>query len=154
MNVFLTDEQSLSTDTSALRLLAEVVLTGEGYPADASVAIVLVSDEVIAGYNERFMDRAGPTDVLAFPLEELTPGKPPPASPDGPPVFLGDVIIAPGKVREQASEHGVDFEQELSLMVVHGILHLMGYDHDEDGDAEAMERREREILAELGMARA
>lgn len=154
MNVLVTDEQSEPVDRDHLQDLAARVLAAERCPDGASVAVTLVTDEVIAGYNREFMGREGPTDVLAFPIEDLIAGRPPAADPDGPPLLLGDVVIAPGQVRAQAAEQGVDFDTELSLMVVHGILHLLGYDHVEDGEAERMEDRERSILAEVGMVRA
>ena len=67
--------------------------------------------------------------------------------------MLGDVIVAPTYVRRQASDHGVSFEDEMALMVTHGILHLLGYDHVEDEAAEQMESRERELLAKVGRTR-
>ena len=67
--------------------------------------------------------------------------------------MIGDVIIAPGYVRRQAGELEVEFDDEMALMVTHGILHLMGYDHQDDGDASAMEGRERELLALAGRIR-
>ncbi|NND83898.1 MAG: rRNA maturation RNase YbeY, partial [Acidimicrobiia bacterium] len=71
MTVFVADEQDADIPADALKELAELVLTHEGYPADTEVTVLFVDDETIAGYNERFMGREGPTDVLAFPLEEL-----------------------------------------------------------------------------------
>jgi len=153
VNIDVTDEQSLPVDTAGLRRLAEVVLAGEGLPDDTEVSIVFTSDEVIAAYNRRFMERDGPTDVLAFPLERLQPGTIPDRPPDAPPLVLGDVVIAPGRVAAQAERLGTTFESEMALMVVHGLLHLLGYDHVDDADAELMERRERELLAEVGMVR-
>jgi probable rRNA maturation factor len=64
--------------------------------------------------------------------------------------MLGDVLVAPAYVRRQAEELGVTFDDEMALMVTHGILHLMGYDHEEDFDAERMESRERELLRMVG----
>jgi probable rRNA maturation factor len=107
----------------------------------------------MAGYNQRFLDREGPTDVLAFPVEELIPGVVPDRDPNGPPMMLGDVIVAPAHVRRQATELEVDFEDEMALMVTHGLLHLLGYDHVEDVDADRMEARERELLAMVGKVR-
>lgn len=153
MSVTVDDGQDLPEDTGALRLLAETVLRRERYPDGTAVSVMLVTDEVIADHNLRHMGRRGPTDVLAFPLEHLEPGRPPSPPEGGPPLMLGDVLVAPATVRAQAAELGVDGTAELSLMVVHGILHLMGYDHVDEEDAEAMERREREILAEMGMVR-
>ncbi len=153
MNVDVTDEQSLPVDTTGLRHLAELVLTAEGLPADTEVSVVLVPDEVIAAYNRRFMEREGPTDVLAFPLERLRPGEVPERAPGAPPLVLGDVFIAPGHVAAQAERLGTDVGTEMALMLVHGLLHLLGYDHVDDADAELMERRERELLAEVGMVR-
>ncbi len=153
MTVFVADEQDVDVPVDMLKALAERVLDHEGYAEDTEVTILFVDDESIAGYNERFMGRTGPTDVLAFPLEELEPDTPPPATPGGPPLHLGDVIIAPTKVGAQAVERGVDVEDELALMVVHGILHLMGWDHPDDAQAEAMERREAEILSQVGRTR-
>lgn len=151
--IFLADEQTDHVDHGDLHALAELVLREEGYPEDAEVTLLFVSEPEMASYNERFLDRSHPTDVLAFPVEELRPGVVPDVDPQGPPLILGDVIVAPAYVRRQAAEFGVTFEDEMSLMVTHGILHLLGYDHVEDDDAEEMEARERELLGKVGRVR-
>lgn len=151
--IFLADEQTEQVGLDDLHSLAELVLREEGYPADAEATLLLVSEPEMASYNERFLDREGATDVLAFPLEQLLPGVVPGDDPQGPPLMLGDVIIAPAYVRRQAAEMGVSFEDEMALMVTHGILHLLGYDHVDDDEAERMEARERDLLAKVGRAR-
>ena len=153
MSVFLADEQGEPVDLEQLRRLAELVLSEEGYPAETELTVLLVSEDEMAAYNERFLERSGPTDVLAFPVEELLPGVVPDQDSNGPPLIIGDVIVAPGFVGRQAEENEVAFDDEMALMVVHGILHLVGYDHVEDDDAEAMERRESELLSLLGVTR-
>lgn len=153
VSVFLADEQTEQVGLSDLHSLAELVLKQEGYSDDAEVTLLLVSESEMSSYNKRFLDREGPTDVLAFPVEELLPGVVPDMTPQGPPLMLGDVIVAPGYVRRQAKEFGVSFEDEMALMVTHGILHLLGYDHVEDEDAERMESRERDLLAMMGKTR-
>ncbi|HUG31428.1 MAG TPA: rRNA maturation RNase YbeY [Acidimicrobiia bacterium] len=153
MSVFLADEQTEQVGLDELRALAESVLRHEGYPEQAEVTILLVSESEMASYNQKFLDRDGPTDVLAFPIEELRPGRVPEHDRRGPPLMLGDVIVAPSYVRRQAVELGVTFDDEIALMVTHGILHLLGYDHVEDDDAERMEAKERELLVEVGRSR-
>lgn len=153
MNVFLADEQDEPLDTEPLRALATDVLTAERLPQGTEVSVVLVGADEMQKYNERFMERRGPTDVLAFPLEELRPGRPPAVSPNGPPINLGDVFVCPEVVRMNAAQAGVDFGDEMALMVVHGILHLLGYDHFDDTEAVAMEKREAELLARSGRKR-
>jgi probable rRNA maturation factor len=151
--IFLADEQTDEVGLSDLHFLAQLVLREEGYSDEVEVTLIFVSEPEIAAYNEKFLDRSGPTDVLAFPVEELLPGVVPETDPQGPPLMLGDVIIAPGYVRRQAESNGAAFEDEMALMVTHGILHLLGYDHVEDEDAERMEARERELLAMAGRIR-
>lgn len=153
MSVFVADEQSEDVDVEGLRHLAALVLEHESCPPDTEVAVILVGDEEMSGYNARFLERAGPTDVISLPVEELVAGRPPGSLPGGPPPLLGDVIIDPAYVRRQAEELEVGFEEDLALMVVHGILHLLGYDHDDDDAAGVMEDREREILAMMGRKR-
>ena len=153
MNVFLTDEQAVPVDLALIRHLAEAILEHEGYPDESEVTVMLVTDDDMTGYNERFMKRTEPTDVLAFPLETLEPGRPPERRPGEPPITLGDVIISPDYVRRQAMEQGSEFGDELALMVVHGVLHLMGWDHANDDQAEEMEERERKLLATVGVTR-
>lgn len=151
--IFLADEQTEEVGLSDLHSLAELVLRQEGYPEDAEVTLLFVSESEMASYNERFLDRSGPTDVLAFPVEEMRPGAVPDTDPQGPPLMLGDVIVAPTYVRRQAADFGVGFDDEMALMVTHGILHLLGYDHIEDDDAGRMEDRERQLLAMVGRTR-
>ena len=153
MSVFLADEQGEPVDLIQLRRLAELVLSEEGYPDETEVTVLLVTDDEIASYNERFLERTGPTDVLAFPVEELMPGVVPDHDHNGPPLAIGDVIVAPAYVGRQATEHDNGFADEMALMVAHGILHLLGYDHIDDDDAELMERRETELLALVGVDR-
>ena len=153
MSVFLADEQGEPVDLEQLRRLAELVLSEEGNPAETELTVLLVSEDEMAAYNERFLERSGPTDVLAFPVETLLPGVVPDQDSNGPPLIIGDVIIAPGFVGRQAEENEVAFDDEMALMVAHGILHLLGYDHVEDDDAETMERREAELLSLLGVTR-
>ena len=153
MSIFLADEQTEQVGLGDLHSLAELVLRQEGYPEDAEATLLFVSEEEMASYNARFLDRDSPTDVLAFPVEELLPGLVPDKDPQGPPLMLGDVIVAPSYVRRQAEQYGVTFEDEMALMVTHGILHLLGYDHLDDEDAERMEARERALLGMVGKTR-
>jgi probable rRNA maturation factor len=146
VSVFLADEQDDPLDVEPLRKLAEAVLEAEGFPHDTEVSFLFVGEDQIATYNERFMHRTGTTDVLAFPVEHLTPGVVPRSRPGGPPLNLGDVVIAPAIVRAQAESAGRRYREEMELLVVHGLLHLLGYDHDTDARAEAMEERERRLL--------
>jgi probable rRNA maturation factor len=153
VSVFLADEQSEKVDLEHLRELAELVLREEGYPQGTELTLLFVSEDEMSSYNQRFLDRPGPTDVLAFPVEELVPGVVPDNDPTGPPLLIGDVIVAPAFVGRQAAEYQVEFDDEMALMVTHGILHLLGYDHLEDHDAEMMERRETALLSLVGRTR-
>lgn len=151
--IFLADEQTEEVGLNELHSLAQLVLREEGYSNQVEVTLIFVSEPQMAAYNARFLDRSGPTDVLAFPVEELMPGVIPDTDPQGPPLMLGDVIIAPGYVQKQAERNGIGYDDEMALMVTHGILHLLGYDHVDDEEAERMESRERELLAMVGKIR-
>ena len=151
MNVFLADEQAEPVETASLVAMAERVLVAEGIPDHAELAIVLVGEDEMAGYNQRFMERRGPTDVLAFPVDQFIPGQIPTTIANGPPLSLGDIFICPRTVIRQARERGVSVGDEMALIVTHGILHLLGYDHAEPGDATTMSARERELLRKEGI---
>jgi len=146
VSLFIGDEQDEPVDAASLRDLAAAVLAAEGLPAECELALILVSPGQIAEYNRRFMGREGPTDVLAFPLQELEPGRVPPPVANEPPLSLGDVFLCPAQVKRHAAEERVDFEDYLRLLAVHGILHLLGYDHDDRRSARRMEKREGELL--------
>lgn len=151
MNIFFADEQDEPLETDSMVHMAERVLTAEGLPAGTEVSIVLVGEDQMAQYNRRFMERSGPTDVLAFPIEQLTPGESPKPSPGGQPLSLGDIFICPAVVKAQAANLKVPLDHELALIVTHGLLHLLGYDHSEKPGAEMMSARERELLALQGI---
>ena len=116
--------------------LAEAVLADAA--ADGELTLTFVDDDEIASLNEEHMGKAGPTDVLAFPLDERpTPGVP---------TLLGDVVICPSVAAGQFAEHAGTLEDEIGLLVVHGILHVLGHDHAEADEAAVMRRRELELL--------
>lgn len=151
MSTFFADEQSVPVPLESLQRLADVVMSAEGLSPATELSVILVDIDEISQYNQRFMGRSGPTDVLAFPVEELEPGKPPVGFANGPPVALGDIFVCPQVVAEQAAEAGTSMEQEMALILTHGLLHLLGYDHDSDAGAERMASRERELLMAAGI---
>lgn len=153
MNVAFVDERDDPAPLPDLEPLAALVLAGEGVPPGAEVAVTFVDPEEMAGLNDEHLGTPGPTDVLSFPLEDLAPGVPPVADPGGPPVTLGDIVICPAYVRSVVGWDEDGYCDELALMVVHGLLHLLGYDHVDDAEAELMEARERHYLAQVGRRR-
>ena len=133
----------------------------QGVRGDAELSMLFVDEKSMADLNERFLGRDGPTDVLAFPMDDelIESGRQPdqggrgpgsPAEPSDAPILVGDVVICPQVAERQAQEHSVPLDDELTLLVVHGVLHLLGFDHEDDDEAAVMERRERELMARSG----
>ncbi len=131
----------------AVRELAELVMAAEGKPASAEVSVSFVDDEAMAALNEGFRGKEGPTDVLSFECDSLDDGFPAAGEGAEGAYELGDVVIAPDVAERQCAQFGNGFAEEMELLLVHGLLHLCGYDHLVDAEAEAMEARERELLA-------
>ena len=158
MSIYGSDEQSVVTiDLGRWIRLARLVVDEERVPPDAELSLIFVDETTITDLNTRFLDGTGPTDVLAFPIDhdQLPSGRRPdaggrgPGSPieaDEPPMVLGDVVICPSVAERQAPEHAGTLDAELALLVVHGTLHLLNYDHADEADAITMQRRERELL--------
>jgi probable rRNA maturation factor len=155
------EQQAVEIDVERWMRLARLVLIDERvierFGDDVEMSLIFVDEPTIAGLNERFLGASGPTDVLAFPMDEEVPpgGRQPdeggrgpgaPTEPGDPPALLGDVVVCPEVARRQALERGVPADDELALLVVHGVLHLLEYDHVDDEDAVAMRRREQELL--------
>ncbi|HEX8771654.1 MAG TPA: rRNA maturation RNase YbeY, partial [Acidimicrobiales bacterium] len=192
VDVFAADEQS-AEPVDALRWvnLARSVLRAQGVKGETEVSLLFVDEPAMAELNQRFLAREGPTDVLAFPIDDddvaeggrspdsLGPSGPQggdsgPAPFSGPPgggpglghgageldgerderdmgladapSLLGDVVVCPAVARRNAPNHAGTYEDEMALLVVHGILHLLGMDHVDHQEASAMERREQELL--------
>jgi probable rRNA maturation factor len=127
-------------DLTAFERLGHFVLGREEVPDAAELSIAVVDAEEIAHLNERYRGVEGPTDVLSFGCDDWC------AAEGDEPITLGDVIIAPDIAQVQAAELGVRIEDELNLLLTHGILHLLGYDHEHDEDATVMQARERVLL--------
>jgi len=110
------------------------------FEAFEQLARFVLSMEGVATLNDRYRGIAGPTDVLSFGCDEPCP------TPGDEPITLGDVVIAPVVAERQAAELGHSVEHELDVLLVHGVLHLLGYDHEDDDDAAAMDARQVAIL--------
>ena len=165
VEVFGADEQDdQPVDLEAMISLAASALEAEGVREPAEVSLLFVNEASIASLNERFMHKTGPTDVLSFPIEDEfipsgrfpdsgTPGPGMSDEPDqSPTLLLGDVVVCPAVAARNSVEHGVSLRDEVALLVVHGILHLLGWDHQADAEAERMESRERRLLERFYVA--
>lgn len=138
---------------------ARAVAAHLGYDPALFLAVVMGCDDArIAGLNGEFRDKAKPTNVLSWPAEERgsefagePPELPDPGTPDDP-AALGDIAIAWETCLREAAEQGKTFDAHVTHLLIHGMLHLLGYDHIDDDDAELMEQTERQILAGLGIA--
>jgi len=134
-------------ETVILRAVAAAAETADADTDGAELAVMLTDDEGIRTLNRNWRGIDKPTNVLSFPA--LQPTAPP--GDDNPPRMLGDIAIAYETLRREADEEQKPFDHHLSHLAVHGFLHLIGYDHETDAEAEAMEALEREVLAQLGI---
>ena len=141
MPVFLDDQQELEVDGDELVALAEYVLRARDVPGDMEVSVLLVDEAAMADLNHVHMGAEGPTDVLAFPIDE--PGTTPPEEP----AILGDVVLCPAVAALQAAERDHGTAAELRLLTTHGLLHLLGMDHADEPSEREMFSLTDELLA-------
>jgi len=150
------EQDALPVDLDRWITLGQKVLEAQRISGDVEMNILFVDEVAIAALNEQFLGKSGPTDVLSFPIEDETeftgrspdqggsgPGSVPLASPT---TLLGDVVICPTVAARNAIDHNTSDDDETALLLIHGILHLLGHDHMEDEEAEAMEALERKLL--------
>ncbi len=160
IDIHIADEQNdYQVDVSKWHKLALNVLIAQGVKGETELSIIYVDEPTIATLNEKFLGHDGPTDVLSFPIEDLVmpSGRFPDSGGTSPtwdpaddyeaPMLLGDVVICPAVAKRNAPEHAGTYEAELALLLVHGILHILGMDHEQDDEAELMEAREQDMLS-------
>ena len=129
------------------RRAVAVALAGAGLDtAKCETAILFTDDDTMAGINAEWRGKANPTNVLSFPAPEDLPV---PAGEEKP---LGDIVLASGVVASEAAEQGKTLPDHTAHLIVHGVLHLVGFDHEDDAEAEKMERLEIETLKGLGIS--
>ena len=127
-------QEVVEIDRNHFRAVVRAVLDGEGVK-DAEISLAFVDNPTIHRLNKRFLDHDEPTDVLSFPLSDPNTRK-----------LMGELVIGAEVARDQAAVRGHDVQAELALYVIHGLLHLCGYDDHTEADAQAMRERERHYL--------
>ena len=145
MAVLLQNDTPRRMPTAGLRKAARRLLREEG-PARAEVSVLLTDDSTVHEMNRLYRGYDRPTDVLSFALQDPMPDTPPMPPVPGQPVLLGDVIISVDTAERQANALGISLEQELALLTVHGILHLLGYEDETEAGAARMRVREQAVL--------
>jgi probable rRNA maturation factor len=139
MSIEVCNESGVALDESLIASVARFALEAMRVNPAAELSILAVTSEVMSELHERWMDEPGPTDVMAFPMDDLVEESRRPDAPDMGPALLGDVVLCPEFAKAQARSAGHGLADELHLLTIHGVLHLLGYDH---GDAE----QEREMF--------
>ncbi len=156
MSIEVLDESGGDIDVTELSRLARFTMDRMRVHPQAELCIKLVDEATIAELNEQWMEKPGPTDVLAFPMDELRPGLVDEEPEEG---VLGDLVLCPEVARRQAEEArdrgqaGYTTADEANLLTVHGILHLLGYDHAEPEEHREMFALQARLLAEWQGAR-
>ena len=147
MSVFFANESGVPLDSDELVGLTRFALDRLGVNPLAEVSLLAVDLNAMSELHQQWMDEPGPTDVLSFPMDELTERGSWEADPAAPgPALLGDIVLCPEYAVRQAAERGHPFLHELRILTVHGLLHLLGYDHDDpDTEREMFERQERVV---------
>ena len=152
MAVVITDEQEkivIPKDwTGKIDRVAEICLQEEEIDPKAEIGLMFVDNEQIQEMNRTYRDKDSATDVLSFPMYEADE-----AIDDEDEILLGDIVISLERAAEQAEEYGHSLEREVMYLLVHGLLHLAGYDHMEDDEKKEMRQREEELLTVIGASR-
>ncbi|MDR2372585.1 MAG: rRNA maturation RNase YbeY [Bifidobacteriaceae bacterium] len=150
MSVDVLNETDTEVDELEFAQLGQFVLDALNVHPLAEMVISFVDAPTMAELHERFLDEPGPTDVMSFPMDELRPGDDDQPCPAG---ILGDVVICPEVAATQARELGHSLEDEMLVLATHGILHLLGFDHAEAGEREAMFGLQRKLVLAFIAAR-
>ena len=145
MTIDVNNESGVDVDAEQLVALSRFVLDRLRIHPLAELSLVLVDAHAMAMLHQQWMDEPGPTDVLSFPMDELRPGS---QDSEADPGLLGDVVICPQVAAEQAAAAGHSTEQEIRLLCTHGILHLLGYDHEEPEAERGMFALQSELLGD------
>ena len=153
MSIEIANESGVAVDESALASVAQHVLAAMQVNPAAELSVMVVTTEVMTELHERWMDEPGPTDVMAFPMDELVDESRRPDAPEIGPALLGDVVLCPAFAAAQARKAGHGLADELALLTVHGVLHLLGYDHAEPEQEREMFSLQNALLAEWQAAR-
>ncbi len=143
MSIEVNNESTITVDESALQRVATYALDQLHVHPDAELAILLVDEAAMEQLHVQWMDEPGPTDVLSFPMDELRPGTEDQVTPAG---LLGDIVLCPQVAIGQAETAGHSPLDEMLLLTVHGVLHLLGFDHAEPEEEKAMFGIQRDIL--------
>ncbi len=152
MTVEIANESGLEADSAGLSRLAGFALDQLRIHPQAELSILLVDEDTMSAYHEKYMGEPGPTDVLSFPMDEL--GGLRDHDEDEPqPALLGDVVLCPQVAAAQAESLGRTYAEELHLLCTHGILHLLGFDHAEPAEEKAMVEQQNRVLASWRAAR-
>ena len=153
MSIEVCNESGVSVDESLLASVARYALDAMKVNPAAELSILAVTEEVMSELHERWMDEPGPTDVMAFPMDDLAEESRRPDAPEIGPALLGDIVICPEFAKAQARKAGHTLADELHLLTVHGVLHLLGYDHAEPEQEREMFGLQTRLLAEWTAAR-
>ena len=150
------EQEELPVDLDRWVTFARTVVESRGLRGDVEMNLLFVDEPTIAHLNQEFLGKTGPTDVLSFPIEDETEfsGRSPDQGGSGPgsvpllkpTTLLGDVVHCPVVAARNAIANDTSDDDETALLIVHGILHLLGMDHVQESEAEAMEALERELL--------
>ena len=143
MSIEVNNESGYATDEAEFAALGRYVLDAMHVHPQTDLSILLVGTDVMSELHVQWMDEPGPTDVLSFPMDELRPGLDGEVTPAG---LLGDVVLCPEVAARQAREAGHSTMEELLLLTTHGILHLLGYDHEEPEEEKEMFALQRQLL--------
>jgi probable rRNA maturation factor len=145
MTIEVANESGTGVDEIQLVSVARYVLEKMRINPLAELSILLVDVIAMTELHVKWMDEPGPTDVMSFPMDELDTARRPDEAGPGP-ALLGDVVLCPAVATEQAVQAGHSLDDELHLLTVHGVLHLLGYDHAEPAEEREMFRLQNELL--------
>ncbi|APU16912.1 putative rRNA maturation factor [Actinoalloteichus sp. GBA129-24] len=148
VSIEIANESGVAVEETSIVAAARYALDRMGVSALAELSVLLVELEAMADLHERWMDLPGPTDVMAFPMDELDSARRPDTAASGP-ALLGDIVLCPEFAREQAKKAGHSLIDELHLLTVHGVLHLLGYDHAEPAEEREMFGLQNRLLADF-----
>jgi probable rRNA maturation factor len=138
VSIDIQNESDVAVDERMLERLARHVLDEMGVHPLVELSVRLVDVPAMTALHEHFMNEPGPTDVLAFPMDELHDHRIDENDDDAPPTLLGDVVLCPAVAAQQAAQHGQPAEAELHMLCTHGVLHLLGYDHGDQAEEREM----------------